>query len=194
MADKKISFETEKNLAAAALAIGGAAGAPSRILGYHNVYHGTKIPHGKIHKEGLRPSYGGTGASASPDNGDYAKTYQARSSGRIHVTKSKFFAAMYGNPIKARVSDAHWRSMKEDITHKMGKDHAATTNHAIPPRQIKGGDGYKGIRSVVTKNTLRKYYSSKAGIKRGLSGLAMAATSALASKYLYNKAKAKLSK
>lgn len=193
MADKKINFEQEKVLGATALAIGGAAGAPSRLLGYHTVYHGTKVPHGKIHKEGLKPSYGGTGGSSPEINGGH-DTYMNRSKGRIHVTKKPFFASMYGERIKAHLSDAQWRSFKEDVTHRMGKDFAATTHHQIPPRQIKGSPEYKGIRGVVTKNTLRKYYSSKEGVKRGLSGLGMAAASILSTKYLVNKAREKISK
>lgn len=190
----KIDFEKEKVIGAAALALGGAAGAPSRLLGYHTVYHGTKVPHDKIRKEGLLPAFGGTGASGSTNNGVYANLYKKRSTGRIHVTKSPFFARMYGNPVKAKLSDAQWRSFKEDITHNMGKDHASTTHHRIPAHQIKGGEGYRGIKGVVTKNTLRKYYTSKAGAKRALSGLGMAAVSALSTKYLAGKAKEKLSK
>lgn len=184
---EKIDFEKEKAGAAALVATLGTK-VPSRLLGYHRVYHGTKVDHAVIQKEGLQPAFGGTGASST------SGTYKRRSTGRVHVTKSRIFARMYGRPVKATVSHGHWESMKEDITHNMGKDRASTTHHAIPAHQIKGGEGYRGIRGVVTKNTLRKYYTSKVGLKRAAGGLAYAAASGLATKYLLGKAKEKLTK
>lgn len=76
-------------------AAGGAAAsmAPSRVLGYHTVYHGTSKPNAaEIKKHGFDPRKGGTGAAGHSHMEDYIEASQ----GKVHVTKFKpvanFFA------------------------------------------------------------------------------------------------------
>lgn len=84
--------------------VGGAllAKAPSRLLGYHNLYHGTSKPISeKIMKEGFDPKMGGTGSASVSGTADYVKN----SSGKVHFSKSKGTARMFAG--YKETSDKH---------------------------------------------------------------------------------------
>ena len=84
-AEKKQGIGRAEVAAGGGLAVGGvlASGAPSRILGYHNVHHGTsKDLAKKIKRGGFDPSRGGTRiVSRSPRRRFLAAQYR-RLSGR----------------------------------------------------------------------------------------------------------------
>ena len=198
-----------------------AKSAPSRLLGYHNVYHGTSKANAEnIKKEGLNPKRGGIGGASdvlSQHKPDMASRYKDSSKGQVHFSKSKRMANMFsgfigstghdsmtkqhdsirafftgrhkGRTLSAVMSDSHYRSAKTDYDAGPVKYVAAKTHHGIKPEQIKESPSYKGIRSVVNKNTLRKYYSDSIGRKRAGTGLALAAAALSAGKYAYNHGK-----
>jgi hypothetical protein len=189
---------------AAAATVGSlmATQAPSKLLGYHNVLHGTSnLNAAKIKRRGFQPSKGGTGASKhTPD----AKTFVTASKGKIHVTTLKDVARDFaglaqrngkGKILKAKISDRHWRNMKADEFGANGmKDISATTHHKIPAHQVKGGKGYRGVRGVVNRNTLRAYYRSAAGRSRAASGLIALTAGAAGNAYLAHAVKSRMEK
>lgn len=89
---EKIAKEESSNLGLAAQGVTGAAlasGAPSRLLGYHNVYHGTsKGVAEKIRAEGFDPSKGGSGAAGHSGSQGFID----QSKGKVHVSKHKYIA------------------------------------------------------------------------------------------------------
>lgn len=209
MAEKETSGKA--GLAGAASAVLAGKGVAPRVLGYHNVYHGTTKPVAdSIKKHGFDPKKGGTGASAPTVNkkGVHSNPdFYERSKGKIHTTKHKPIAGAYslyakhkhkapGTVLKARVTHQHFKGMKgdPDMSPNASKNVAATTHHKIPAHQIKGGIGDKGVKGVVNKNTLRKYYSSKSGLARAARGVALAGVAAKGAHTAYKAAKSKLEK
>ena len=224
MPNKKAE-ETSKATEAAKAAVGATVaynagrGAPSRILGYHKVYHGSSKENvDSIRKSGLDPKRGGIDGATDRTlrhKPDLSRYYKENSAGQVHFTKQKRMADMFSGAIgskrvgndktkdgikafftgihdghthSALMSDSHYRSAKVDRDASPAKNMAAKTHHGIKPEQIKGSESYKGIRGVVNKNTLRKYYAG-AGKARAGRGLALAGAALLASKYTYNHGK-----
>ena len=222
---QKKAEETSKATEAAKAAVGATVaynagrGAPSRILGYHKIYHGSSKENvDSIRKSGLDPKRGGIDGATDRALGhkpSLQKYYKENSTGQVHFTKQKRMADMFSGAIgskrvgndkikdamkafltgihdghthSALMSDSHYRSAKVDMDASPFKNMAAKTHHAIKPEQIKGSESYKGIRGVVNKNTLRRYYAG-AGKKRAGRGLALAGAALLASKYAYNHGK-----
>lgn len=208
-----------KAAAGATVAYKASKGVAPRLLGYHNVYHGSSKENvASILKNGLSPKYGGIGGATDLAMGhkpDVHRHFKENSAGQVHFTKQKRMADMFsgavgskrvgndkakdaikgfftgihnGHTHKAVMSDSHYRSSKVDTDASPFKSMAAKTHHGIKPEQIKGSETYKGIRGVVNKNTLRRYYAG-AGKARAGRGLALAGLTALAGKYAYNKGK-----
>lgn len=209
MAEKETSGKA--GLAGAATAVLAGKGVAPRLLGYHNVYHGTTKPAAEaIRKHGFDPKKGGTGASAPTVNkkGVHSNPdFFERSKGKIHTTKQRPIAHAYAaftgikhksksEVIKARVTHQHFRNMKgdPDMSPNGAKNIAATTHHKIPSSQIKGGAGDKGIKGVVTKKTLKKYYRSGSGLARAARGVALAGIAAKGAHTAYSAVKSKLEK
>lgn len=222
---QKKAEETSKATEAAKAAVGATVaynagkGVPSRILGYHKIYHGSSKENvDSIRKSGLDPKRGGIDGATDRTmrhKPDLSRYYKENSAGQVHFTKQKRMADMFsgfigskradkdktkdgikafftgihdGHTHSALMSDSHYRSAKVDKDASPFKNMAAKTHHAIKPEQIKGSESYKGIRGVVNKNTLRKYYAG-AGKARAGRGLALAGAALLASKYAYNHGK-----
>ena len=198
--------------------------APSRLLGYHNVYHGSSKENVEnIRKHGLDPKHGGVGGATDATmkhKPGVHRYYKDNSAGQVHFTKQKRMADMFsgfigskrigddkvkdgikgfftglhnGHTHSALMSDAHYRSSKVDVDASPFKSMAAKTHHGIKPEQIKGSDSYKGIKGVVNKNTLRKYYAGS-GKYRAARGLLLAGASAVAGKHAFDNAKEALVK
>lgn len=185
-------------LVGAATAVLAGKGVAPRVLGYHTVSHGTSNETArKIKKEGFDPKKGGSGAGThAAGTEDRSAMFKEQSANKVHVTKnpvtSRLFAGateakrvpqlkdlVKGTVVKARVTDQHFRTMKRDPHMGNGpKWAAATTHHKIPAHQVVGGVGDKGIKGVVNKNTLRKYYASASGKGRALRGVALAGLAA----------------
>lgn len=187
-----------KNAILGAIGASFAKDAPSELLGYHNVYHGTSKANAKSAlKTGLDPRRGGSGgASSSVSDKNMSEVFKRRSAGKVHVTKEKNIARGFagitggnsgsnnvmlgftdhvfggkGRVLKAKVTDSHWRNMKIDTdVSPDNKNLASTTHHKIPSSQIHGSKDFKGISGVVNKNTLHRYYSSEAGRARAAKG------------------------
>lgn len=85
----------------AAAGAGVASTAPSRILGYHTLYHGTSSENAEaIKKKGFDPSKGGSrNAQLRPD-------YVENSKNKVHFTKTKFTAGMYAGDFGGKMSHA----------------------------------------------------------------------------------------
>jgi len=209
MAEKETSGKA--GLAGAATAVLAGKGVAPRLLGYHNVYHGTTKPAAEsIRKNGFDPKKGGSGAAAPTVNkkGVHSNPdFFERSKGKIHTTKQRPIAHAYAaftgikhksksEVIKARVTHQHFRNMKgdPDMSPNGTKNIAATTHHKIPSSQINGGVGDKGIKGVVTKKTLKKYYRSGSGLTRVARGVALAGIAAKGAHTAYSAAKSKLEK
>ena len=179
-----------------------------RLLGYHVVRHGTSEESAAaVRKQGFDLKKGGSGAGThAAGSEERARKFQRESKGKIHVTKNPIIARAFagmtqdrtanpsvktiarsGEVLKARVSHAHWQGMKKDVHINGSKFDAATTHHKIPASQVIGGEGDKGIRGVVNKNTLRKYYSNPANHGRIARGAILASGVAGG---VYNAAKA----
>ena len=204
--------------AAAAAAL--ASGVPSRMLGYHNIYHGTSKANAEsIKKEGLNPKrggFGGAGDALSESKPRMAADYISKSKGQVHFSKSKRMANMFagfvgstnkgeakqseairafftgrhkGHTHNAIISDAHYRGAKIDKDASPIKHMAAKTHHGIRPEQIKDSPLYKGIKTVVNKNTVKRYYQSSAGRWRAARGLLLAGAAARAAGYAYSHGK-----
>ena len=204
--------------AAAAAAL--ASGVPSRMLGYHNIYHGTSKANAEsIKKEGLNPKrggFGGAGDALSESKPRMAADYISKSKGQVHFSKSKRMANMFagfvgstnkgeakqseairafftgrhkGHTHNAIISDAHYRGAKIDTDASPIKHMAAKTHHGIRPEQIKDSPLYKGIKTVVNKNTLKRYYGSSAGRWRAARGLLLAGAAAKAAGFAYKHGK-----
>ena len=210
-----------------AQAVGGAAvaaklasGVPSRMLGYHNIYHGTSKTNAEgIKKEGLNPrrgGFGGAGDTLSESKPKMAADYISKSKGQVHFSKSKRMANMFagfvgstskgeakqsdairafftgrhkGHTHNAIISDAHYRGAKIDKDASPIKNMAAKTHHGIRPEQIKDSPAYKGIKGVVNKNTLKRYYKGSAGRWRAARGLLLAGAAARAAGFAYDHGK-----
>jgi hypothetical protein len=187
--------DTKNGITGAVTATVLAPHATRRLLGYHVVRHGTSNENAaKVKKEGFDPKKGGSGAGThAAGSAERAAKFQAESRGKVHVTKNPIIARAFagmtndrthkpsiktmatrGTVLKARVSHQHWESMKEDKHIKGMKFDAATTHHKIPASQVIGGEGNTGIRGVVNKNTLRKYYKNSANRGRIARGAMMA--------------------
>lgn len=182
----------KKNEAAkgAALVAGGSAAvgaSKSRLLGYHNVLHGTsKSNAASVKRDGaLKPSKGGSkgGATESLKNESLKDTYRPRVKGKVHVTKSPIHARMFasgaekgfggvtgGKVLKGKMSHNQWRQAKRDpdVVGKDGpKSVAATTKH-----RVKTDNSQK----FATKKNMKRYLKSTSGKKRFARGVGMAAT------------------
>lgn len=214
--DKKMSKDDRSNAKLnAAAAAGGSAylgsKAPARLLGYHNVYHGTakRKDAENIRKTGLKTSKGGSGVSAVDDAIKNAGTSDnvARSKNRIYFSKSKNYAAHYAqgdrkNVIKGRMPHNQYRKAYGDkLVKKLGEQQgvkmsdkklkrmAALSSHGIKPGQIAGGKGDKGIKQFASKKNMKRYLSSGSGKKRFVKGIASAAGSAGLAAYSGKKVK-----
>lgn len=212
MAEKKDS--TKSGLVGAATAVLAGKGVAPRVLGYHTVSHGTSHEVArKIKKEGFDPKKGGSGAGThAAGTAERATMFKTQSANKVHVTKDPLTARMFagatetkrtprvkdlakGKVLKARVTDQHFKTMKKDPHMGNGpKWSAATTHHKIPAHQVVGGAGDKGIRGVVNKNTLRKYYASASGKGRAARGVALAGLAAHGAHKAYSAVKSKLEK
>ena len=217
--EKSKAGDATKAVVGATVAYNAGKGVAPRLLGYHNVYHGSsKENKASIHKNGLSPKYGGFGGAtdaAMKDKPEVHRYYKENSAGQVHFTKQKRMADMFsgmvgskrveeekikdgikgfftgihgGHTHHAVMSDSHYRSSKVDIDASPIKNMAAKTHHGINPEQIKGSDSYKGIKGVVNKNTLRRYYKG-AGKYRAGRGVLLAGAAALAGKYSYDHGK-----
>lgn len=97
----KIASKRKYSPAAETVAAGAGAAvistSPSRMLGYHTVYHGTSSTAAEgIRKNGFLPGLGGTGAATVNPR------YTENSKGKVHFTKTKLSARMYsGDPASA---------------------------------------------------------------------------------------------
>lgn len=213
MVEKRDNFE--KGVIGAVGGTAAASGVAPRLLGYHVVRHGTSNENAaKIKKEGFNPKMGGKGgAGQHAASGDRAKMFKEQSKGKIHVTKnpaiSRMFAGMTenrnpnpqslgdlagGKVLKARVTDQHYRTMQKDPHMGGNKANAATTHHKIPAHQIIGGAGDKGVKGVVNKKTLAKYYRNKANHGRIGRGVALAGIAAAGAHQAYQSVKEGLTK
>lgn len=198
---EKIAETTEKNNTKRnSLLLGGAGAlsihnAPQRLLGYHEVFHGTNSNAAKeILKHGLDPSFGGSGAAkVSPE------FFGLQSKGKIHVTKSPLTAAIFSgwstftadkfgpggfkdnlptttpSIIKARISDKVWNNMKIDSHAGSSKRKAATSTHKISSKFISGSEDYAGLKPFLKARHLKNYYGTTAGKLRALRGVGMLA-------------------
>lgn len=184
--------ETRDGVAGAVGATVLAPHATRRLLGYHVVRHGTSSENAaKVKEHGFDPKKGGTGAGThAAGSKERAAKFQRESKGKIHVTKNPIIARMFagmthdktakpsvktvlrsGSVLRARVSHQHFEAMKKDKHMSGSKFHAATTHHKIPASQVIGSAHDKGVKAVVNKNTLRKYYKNPANhgrIARGV--------------------------
>lgn len=204
---------------AAAAGIGAAylgSKVPSRLLGYHNVYHGNSSSSvvRKIKANGLKTSFGGTGVSQMDDHMHNAGTSNnvARSKGKVHFSKSKITANHYTKDmftplgdytkvVKGRMPHNQYTKSKEDplvrtISDKARgkaakkdayKHHAATSTHGLPPSRIAGGVGDKGIKQFATKKNMSRYLKSSSGKIRFARGIASAAGAGVAATYAAKK-------
>lgn len=186
--------DTKNGITGAVGAVVLAPHATRRLLGYHVVSHGTSNENAAaVKKHGFDPKKGGTGAGThAAGSAERAAKFQKESKGKIHVTKNPIIARMFagmthnrtpkanplsmsGTVVKARVSHAHWEGMKKDRHIRGSKFDAATTHHKIPASQVIGSEHDKGIKAVVNRNTLRKYYKDSANHGRIARGLILGA-------------------
>lgn len=197
----------------AAYAIGREA--PSRLLGYHKVYHGTSS--GKnadsIRKSGLKKSKGGTGVSVADDRNKTAGSSGnvSRSKGHVYMTKNKiqgqhYTKGIFGGPNKenlvtARIPHGHYEKAKVDkLTKKLLAEHTGKTpsnkaaknlgamsTKSISPSKIEGSSKYKGRKQFATKKNLKNYLSTGSGKKRFATGVLSALGSAGAGGYAVKK-------
>lgn len=78
----------------------GVRAAPSKILGYHTVYHGTtKENAANIKRKGFDPSRGGTGAAT------VSERFVENSKNKVHFTKSKLQAGAYAGGIADHIKN-----------------------------------------------------------------------------------------
>lgn len=204
-----------KATAAAALSAHNASKAPSRILGYHTVHHGTasNANANNIREKGLKKSKGGMGVSANDDAHRTAGTsgHVARSKGNVYFTKNREQAYHYtkngfgfGNGkgvITARISDDHYhnKSKSDSLTKKLRRDAgvhslerthkaaAAKSSKSISPSQIEGSSKYKGRKQFATAKNMKKYLGTGHGKIRFAAGVGNAAVSAASGVYAARK-------
>jgi len=106
---------TARDLAIGTIGTGIATGQADKILGYHKVYHGTsKDIDQKIQKEGFDPKMGGTGSAK------YSNKFVSQSAGKVHVTKNKLLANLFGSKLMHRMQpgfdiDRSGKATFEDI-------------------------------------------------------------------------------
>ncbi len=197
MAEKKDNT-TRNGVIGGATAVAAAPHATRRLLGYHVVRHGTSNEAAAgVKKTGFDPKRGGSGAGThAAKSAEQSAMFRRQSANKVHVTKHPLIARMFagategrsqdpkhiakGKVLKARLSHQHWKTMKEDphMGRNSPKWNAATTHHKIPAHQVIGGAGDKGVKGVVNKNTLRKYYKDAGNHGRILRGLAIGAVAA----------------
>lgn len=212
---KKMSKEERNKTGNKVLA--GAAGAavlgsmaPSRLLGYHNVYHGTKsyAANRDVKKHGLKTSFGGTGSSVADDAHKNAGTSNnvKRSKNHVYFSKNKQYAKHYtGNifsgrdenlVVHGRMPHNQYRKAKEDslyrkIMENSGihakkdayKSTSAMSNHGIPSSRISGGAGDKGAAQFASKKNMKRYLKSTSGKLRFASGVGAAGLAAGSAAY-----------
>lgn len=212
---KKMSKEERDKTGNKVLA--GAAGAavlgsmaPSRLLGYHNVYHGNSSPKANrdIKKHGLKTSHGGTGSSVVDDAQHNAGTSNnvKRSKNHVYFSKNKQYAKqytanMFTGPsdhlvVHGRMPHNQYRKAKEDSlyrklmenkgvhAHKDAyKSTSAMSNHGIPSSRISGGAGDKGAAQFATKKNMKRYLKSTSGKLRFASGVGAAGLAAGSAAY-----------
>ena len=174
----------KKALAAGAASAYLGSSSKSRILGYHNVQHGTSSANAKkIKADGaLKPSSGGTGGASDNSPGiseGQKKRFKDQSSGKVHVTKNPVISHFFknqaeggkkgGKVVKGKMSHNQWRNAKvdKDLAGPSGsKNLGATTKH-----RVKTDNSQK----FATKKNMNRYLSSSSGRKRFAGGLARAA-------------------
>lgn len=122
-------------------------------------------------------AYAFTTGHKTPDKANFGEALRGLATGRP------------GKVVKARITDRQYRTAKKDAEYgsQFSKRDAAHSNHSIPSRQIIGGAGSKGIRSVINKNTLKSYIKKNPG--RFLRGAALAGAGVTAGTSLINRVK-----
>lgn len=207
----------KKSLAAGAAASVLAGMAPSRILGYHNAYHGTaeRKNANSIREKGLKKSKGGTGVSAADDIRRTAGTTdnKSRSRGKIYMSKNpvvakhytqKFFQTDSKNVIHAKIPHSQFhKAVHDKLVQKLNKEQglphsdkaiknvAFMSDKSVPPTQIVGSSKYKGVKQYATKKNLSHYLKTPGGKTRFASGIASALGSAGLAGYALKKYKEK---
>lgn len=202
-----------KSVAAGALAASSAGVAKPRVLGYHDVYHGTRSDsaHESIKSKGLKRSKGGTGVSRTDDfisNGGKSNHVE-RSKGHVYFSKKPLQAKLYtkkgifGTDISAdRVTHAKIphdtytkHSVKDSLTSKLLSDtggkfsekqrkaQAAKSSKSISPARIVGSSKYKGEKQFATGKNMKKYLSTSSGKARFAKGVAVAGLGAVSAAY-----------
>lgn len=109
-AEKKLRnrFTGTAEIAGAAYGVGHLRDAPSKLLGYHTMYHGTSKENAKsILKNGLNKSKGGTrGSNVSGFGADVNKKFVDESKKHVYMTKSKFVGRTFAGD-SAKHIDKH---------------------------------------------------------------------------------------
>ena len=178
---------------------------PSMTLGYHNLYHGTSSRIAdKIKEVGFDPKYGGTGAAKHHGSSHFKENSSGKihftkskatanmfagftqsgednpfaKSNEVHFREGirNMFFPKKGKVLKARVDHGFWERMDADPDMGNRKNSAATTREKVPTTNIVGGKNDRGIRQFLSKDNLKKYWSSKSGLKRGLTGVGLGLT------------------
>lgn len=178
-----------KATGAAGVAAYNASKVPSRLLGYHNVYHGASSRENasNIREKGLKKSKGGSGVSRNDDsikNGgrsDHVK----RSKGNIYFSKSKDQAMQYTrglfNPmgdrkrlIKAKISHDHYtnRSVKDSLTSKLIDESGQGAFYGEKARKAQAAKSNKSISPSQIKGSSkykgRRQFATKKNMKNYL--------------------------
>lgn len=185
-----------------------AKAAPSRLLGYHNVYHGTsKENAAKIKRDGkLKASMGGGGNGASQSMGNknefMSDTFKERSKGKVHFTKTegiaKFFADFTGTDggankggkgevLKAKMPHSQYTKAKvdKDVAGPGGNEGIKKRIASTTTKDVKVGKGY----NFATKRNMNRYLKAKGGKARFARGVASALGSAGLAGMSYRKVK-----
>lgn len=177
------SAEIDENAGAKALAAGAVAAATlphvrGQLLGYHNVYHGSRDLN---RKKGFKTR----NSRGFLDSGVKSYKYNDTRLGALANTR-----AFLRNPMSSGVSSivmphGQYKKMKSEVGGRV-------SSHGTPASRIRGSEEFKGTKQFANAKNLRRYYGTTSGRLRAAKGLAGAAIGGSALAYGARKLEEKL--
>lgn len=115
--DKRTKTTAAKEVAVGAYGLSHVSKAPSKLLGYHNMYHGTSKENAKsILKNGLNKSKGGSRGSRVDIGGKESMDYLVNNSKKhVYMTKSKFVGRSFAGDSAKHINTHGVNSIKGTI-------------------------------------------------------------------------------
>lgn len=168
----------KKALVAGAVAASTLPHVRGQLLGYHNVFHGSRD---KSRKEGFKTSK----PKGIFRKGKESYTYNKTSLGALAKTR-----AFLRNP---KHEGVHSVTMPHSQYMKMKKTKSGMeSSHGTPGSRIRGSKDFKGTRQFATPKNMKRYLGSSSGRLRAAKGLAGAAVGGASLAYGARKLKEKI--